>query len=63
MAKNDKKPADTTDAPATDTQDTALAAEEAASTEGLVEMTKDGERLHVHPTTVEAHQAAGWKLA
>lgn len=33
------------------------------STEGLVKVTKAGETLHVHPTTVQAHEAAGWKLA
>ncbi|WP_020472372.1 hypothetical protein [Zavarzinella formosa] len=41
----------------------AKAAEEEASTEGLVKMSKDGEHLHVHPTTVEAHKTAGWKHA
>ena len=35
----------------------------AESTEGLVQMHKDGEQLHVHPTTVEAHKQAGWKHA
>ncbi|QEL18723.1 hypothetical protein [Limnoglobus roseus] len=39
----------------------AAAAEE--STEGLVKMHKNGEHLHVHPTTVEAHKAAGWQHA
>ncbi len=28
----------------------------------LVWMKKDGERLEVHPTTVKAHQEAGWKV-
>ncbi len=28
--------------------------------EGLVPVTKDGEVLFVHPTTVEAHKAADW---
>lgn len=28
----------------------------------LVEVHKDGERLHVHPTTVAAHAAAGWRV-
>ena len=35
----------------------------AASTEGLVKMSKSGESLHVHPTTVKAHKEAGWELA
>ena len=26
----------------------------------LVKMTKDGEYLEVHPTTVQAHRGAGW---
>lgn len=71
MAKNDKKAPETTEADTAKTQNTAPAedaaapaAEEAgASTEGLVEMTKGGERLHVHPTTVKAHEAAGWEQA
>jgi hypothetical protein len=29
---------------------------------GLVEVTKDGENIFVHPTTVEAHKKIGWKL-
>jgi membrane protein involved in colicin uptake len=41
----------------------AKAAEVAESTEGLVKMHKDGEILHVHPTTVESHKSAGWKHA
>jgi hypothetical protein len=32
-------------------------------TEGLVKMHKDGETLHIHPTTVEAHKGSGWKVA
>jgi hypothetical protein len=28
--------------------------------DGLVEMTKDGETLRVHPSCVEAHKSAGW---
>jgi hypothetical protein len=28
----------------------------------LVLMEKDGEQLRVHPTTVEAHKAVGWKV-
>lgn len=28
----------------------------------LVLMQKDGVELEVHPTTVEAHKAAGWKV-
>ncbi len=28
----------------------------------LVEMFKDGTSLEVHPTCVESHQVAGWKL-
>jgi hypothetical protein len=30
---------------------------------GLVEVTKDGETLEIHPTTYQAHLRAGWKLA
>lgn len=30
------------------------------SQDGLVKMTKGTESLHVHPTTVSAHQSAGW---
>ncbi len=41
----------------------AKAAEEAESIKGLVKMHKHGEHLHVHPTTVDAHTAAGWKVA
>lgn len=36
---------------------------EAAAQEGLVKMRKGEETLHVHPTTVKAHQAAGWSHA
>ena len=28
----------------------------------LVLVQKDGELLEVHPTTVKAHEAAGWKV-
>jgi hypothetical protein len=38
-------------------------AKKAKSTEGLVKMHKDGTHLHVHPSTVDAHKSAGWKLA
>jgi hypothetical protein len=31
------------------------------STDGLVEMQKDGVTQHVHPTAVKAHVSAGWK--
>lgn len=31
-----------------------------ADTSHLVEMTKGGETLSVHPSTVAAHRAAGW---
>lgn len=34
------------------------------STEGLVKMVKLGQdEIHVHPTCVAAHEAAGWKVA
>lgn len=46
-----------------DAETKAKAKEEAASNEGLVKMHKDGTDLHVHPTTVEAHKAAGWNHA
>ena len=36
---------------------------ESDETEGLVNMHKDGTTLHVHPTTVKAHEQAGWKVA
>jgi hypothetical protein len=29
---------------------------------GLVEVTKDGETLAIHPSTYQAHMRAGWKL-
>lgn len=32
-----------------------------ALADGLVEVVKDGERSFVHPTTVEAHSAVGWR--
>ena len=35
----------------------------AASTEGLVKMTKADVTLHVHPTAVKAHKEQGWKHA
>ncbi len=28
----------------------------------LVWMEKDGERLEVHPTTVQSHRSVGWKV-
>lgn len=34
--------------------------DEVADTEGLVKVSKDGEVLHVHPTTLAAHEAVGW---
>lgn len=34
-----------------------------AKTDHLVEMTKDGETLSVHPSCVAAHQRAGWVQA
>lgn len=46
-----------------DVAEAAVAPLETVPTEGLVKMHKDGEDLHVHPTTVEAHQDAGWKVA
>ena len=30
--------------------------------EKFVLMEKDGERLEVHPATVKAHEAVGWKV-
>jgi len=30
---------------------------------GLVAVEKDGELLHVHPTTLKAHQDLGWTLS
>lgn len=38
-------------------------AEEVASTEGLIKMKKQGEHLHVHPSTIKAHKDAGWEVA
>jgi len=29
--------------------------------DGLVEVWKDGDKLRVHPTTLESHKKAGWK--
>lgn len=29
---------------------------------GLILMEKNGEQLEVHPTTVESHKLAGWKV-
>lgn len=31
--------------------------------DGLVKVVKDGKHLEVHPATVEAHLAAGWKVS
>ncbi len=28
-----------------------------------VKMTKDGQHINVHPTTVKAHEAQGWRKA
>lgn len=41
----------------------ARAAQEAVEARLLVSMTKEGETLRVHPTCVDAHKLAGWKLA
>jgi hypothetical protein len=30
--------------------------------DGLVEVTKNGQTLRVHPSCLKAHHAAGWKL-
>jgi len=30
--------------------------------DGLVAMQKDGEELRVHPTCVQSHKNAGWKV-
>ena len=30
--------------------------------DGLVAMVKDGEELRIHPTCVQAHKEAGWKV-
>ena len=30
-------------------------------TAGLVKVSKDGETQHVHPTTLNAHEQAGWR--
>ncbi|TGU44640.1 hypothetical protein EN788_22250 [Mesorhizobium sp. M2D.F.Ca.ET.145.01.1.1] len=35
----------------------------ASTNDGLVAMTKNGDVLHVHPSTVEAHKRAGWVIA
>lgn len=37
-------------------------AKEAEQEDGLIEMTKDGETLRVHPSCVESHKSAGWVL-
>lgn len=34
----------------------------AADSDGLVAMTKNGDVLHVHPSTVGAHKRVGWAL-
>jgi hypothetical protein len=39
-----------------------LVTREAADDDGLVAMTKNGDVLHVHPSTVDAHKRAGWVL-
>lgn len=73
MAKNDDKTPEA-DKAASEAAKAQAAAEEqtrldaeakaaAEATEGLVKMHKDGEHLHVHPTTVDAHKSAGWKHA
>lgn len=41
--------------------ETDKAVEAAEDTAGLVTMTKDGEMLHVHPSTVHAHKLVGWR--
>ena len=69
MAKNDKKSQDITDTLATEAQEATQAESETRAeseldpTEGLVNMHKDGIYLHVHPTTVKAHEEAGWSVA
>jgi hypothetical protein len=40
----------------------AQAAAEQQQDNGLIAMTKDGQTLRVHPSTVKSHQTAGWKL-
>lgn len=35
---------------------------EAQDDSHLIEMTKDGETMAVHPTCVAAHQSAGWRI-
>ncbi len=49
-------PEETTQAPAIDKKQAAW------EKENLVAMAKDGETIAVHPTTVDAHLAAGWKV-
>jgi hypothetical protein len=39
-----------------------LATRETGGDDGLVAMTKNGDVLHVHPSTVAAHKRAGWVL-
>ncbi len=36
--------------------------EELEDTKKLVKVTRDGDTLRVHPSTVQAHVDAGWKL-
>ena len=36
---------------------------ETESADGLVKMLKGGDHLRVHPTTVAAHEDAGWQVA
>jgi hypothetical protein len=55
MAKNDETAEDTKPVEP-------KAKAKAEPTEGMIEMRKESERVHVHPTTVEAHKAAGWAL-
>ncbi len=43
-------------------QRAAKAAALEADTAHLVAMTKNGETLHVHPSCVQSHKDAGWKV-
>lgn len=53
------------DGNAAPSDDTTPAAPKAAKADNshLVEMTKGGESLRVHPSCVQAHQRAGWSVA
>lgn len=73
MAKNDRDDSGETEAAKAKADAEAFAqleAEEAAmakaaaapSADGLVKMSKGGETLDVHPSTVKDHVTAGWKL-